>query len=117
MTARTILVLEDEALIALDIEETLLQAGYEHIVLCHDVASAMAAIEAQDPAFAFLDLNLGHDETSICVARELARREVAFCFLSGYTRATVALPDDLANRPRMTKPFKSADLIRSISIA
>ena len=112
-----ILILEDEALIAMDIEDTLGRAGYAVLLVCHDVAGALTEIEKVLPVFAFLDLNLGQNETSIEVARALAAQGVPFCFLSGYTTATVCLPDDLADRPRMSKPFKSADLIDRVSSA
>lgn len=115
--SQTILVLEDEALIAMDIEDTLLGAGYGAVVVCHNLRTALAEIAAHRPVFAFLDLNLGQDETSVEVARELLRQDVPFSFLSGYTKTTVSLPEDLAGAPRMSKPFKSADLVQRVEQA
>ncbi|MCF7699581.1 response regulator [Loktanella sp. M215] len=106
-----ILVLEDEALIALDIEDTLEGGGFTPVVICHDTHEALKQIDAARPRFAFLDLNLGHGETSLPVARALLTLQVPFVFLTGYTRATVDLPDDMSHVARMSKPFKGADLI------
>ncbi|SHF45335.1 Response regulator receiver domain-containing protein [Loktanella atrilutea] len=106
-----VLILEDEALIALDIEYTLDTGGYAPIVVCNGVEEALKQIDFALPRFAFLDLNLGHGETSLPVARLLKDRQVPFVFLTGYTRATVDLPDDLGQVSRMSKPFKSTDLI------
>ena len=109
-----ILVLEDEALIAIDIEMTLEEAGHRNIVLCHSVEDALAQIDRTKPEIALLDVNLGKGHTSIPVAERLHDLGVPFFFLSGYTEATVSLPDGLESIKRMSKPFQSSELIAAV---
>jgi DNA-binding response OmpR family regulator len=109
---RRILVLEDEALIALDLAATLEDAGWEVIGPAGSVAAARRLIEAAgDPDLACLDLNIG-SETSHALARELRARGVPLVFLSG--RDSRALPDDLRDMPLLGKPVDEAALLRAL---
>ncbi len=111
MTERGILVLDDQALIAMDVEMTLRSAGFDQVTVCGSVAEAQDAIEASPPAMAILDLNLGNKETSLPVAGSLKAMGCPFVFLSGYTDTTVSLSDELADVPRLTKPFRGDALV------
>ena len=111
--AREILVLEDEALIAMDIEMTLQGAGHDGVRVFHDVASAEGYLDGgvPPPSAALLDVNLGGGETSFAVARRLLDAEVPFVFLTGYTAGTVGLPEELRDVPRISKPFRDDHLL------
>jgi len=61
---------------------------------------------------AVLDVNLGGDRV-YPVADALSRRNVPFVFVTGY--GTGVLPYEYAERPRLGKPFKMADLIDTLS--
>lgn len=115
MSEGEILVLEDEALIAMDIEMTLQEAGYQKVSVHSDSKSALKKIENTQPIAAFLDFNLGNDKTSLDVANALKDRGVPFVFLTGYTDATVSLPDDLADVKRIAKPFQGAELVKAVN--
>jgi len=112
-----ILIVEDEALIAMDIEMTLESAGFENIAVCHGILAAMAQIETGSPKVALLDFNLGKDGNSIPVAHRLMKDDVPVIFLSGYTEKTVKIPDDLSHAGRLAKPFQSDDLIAKVKNA
>ena len=114
MTDGYVLVLDDDALIAMDIEMTLESRGYEAIRVCNSVASAAAAIDAAVPAVAVLDMNLGQDETSIPIAQRPRELGCPFMFLTGYTAATVPVPEELSDAPRLLKPFREADLVAAV---
>ena len=114
MTDGYVLVVDDDALIAMDIEMTLEARGYRSIRICNSVASATAAVEAAVPIAAVLDMNLGQDETSIPVAQRLRALGCPFIFLTGYTAATVPVPEELADAPRLIKPFREADLVAAV---
>lgn len=111
MSDGEILILEDEALIAMDIEMTLASAGYENISVHHDVDSALEQIETSAPVAAFLDFNLGRGKTSLPVAQRLKSVGIPFIFLTGYTDATVSLPEELTHAKRVTKPFHGAEIV------
>jgi DNA-binding response OmpR family regulator len=109
-----ILILEDEALIAMDIEMTLLNAGHEDLQICGNLASALDLLASDPPRAALLDLNLGNGETSIPLAEGLKARGIPFLFLTGYTTGIVPVPDDLADRPRLSKPVDDARLLAAV---
>ena len=108
---RRILVLEDEALIALDLQATLADAGWDVLGPAGNLARARQFVAAADPDLACLDLNLGK-ETSHDFARELLARGVPVVFISG--RDARALPDDLRGVPVLGKPIDEAALLRMI---
>ena len=101
-----ILVVEDEAMIAMMIEEHLEILGYELFARAASVDEAMAAIEAMsegdDLNAALLDCRLG-GERSWPVARALAERGIPFLFMTGAPDDDV--PVDLEDRERLAKPF------------
>lgn len=103
-----ILVVEDEAIIAMSLEDGLSDAGARPVVAATlDQADAvLAAGTALDGAV--LDVNI-HGRRSFDLARSLAERGIPFVFATGYGDAE--LPDDLAHIPAHTKPY-NVDLIR-----
>lgn len=114
MTSVNILILEDEALIALDIEMTLAAAGYDQIEVCNSVDAALKQISDARPDIALLDLNLGSGTTSIPVATRLNDLGCPFLFLSGYTRGTVPIPEEFDTMERLQKPFNETELISAV---
>lgn len=105
-----LLLVEDHAIIAMELEDMLAALGRDKIVSCSDVASARAAIANGKPYAAILDVHLGK-ETSLPVASELATRGVPVIFLTGYDR-TIDLPPELDDTPWLTKPVDRAALER-----
>ena len=102
------LLLEDNAVIALDTEMLIHDLGVPNVVVASDVAEARTAIESNPIQIAFLDINLG-DETSEPIAEILTQRGVPFAFVTGYGEAS-----DFVSRfpkaPIIEKPFDEADL-------
>ena len=85
LTGRRCLVLDDEFLIALDIQQILELAGAKHVASVA-TASETIALLRREPKFdlAVLDLKLGGSEdNSLGVASELARMGTPFVFLTG----------------------------------
>src|SRR5579872_1615401 len=77
-----VLVVEDDPLTAMDLEDSLAQAGAAVVGLCRSVEDAMARAAVDDFAVAVLDFSLGSD-TASPVARRLARRGVPFVLYTG----------------------------------
>src|SRR3712207_9283677 len=73
LAGRRILIVEDEALVAMLVEDALLDAGAEVIGPVATVAEAMALLDSAAPDAAGLDLKLA-GETSRPVAHVLATR-------------------------------------------
>jgi DNA-binding response OmpR family regulator len=97
-----VLVLEDEWLIADEIEMALDAAGYDVLGPVGRVCDALDLLQARAVDAAVLDINL-HDERSFVVAEELVRTATPFVFLSGYSG--VELPESLSDRPLLQKPY------------
>ncbi|MBJ3764524.1 response regulator [Maribius pontilimi] len=114
MSEGEILILEDDAFILMDIEMTLAEAGYKKLSAHSDADAALAKIRESVLAAALLDFNLGKGETSLAVAEELKNQSVPFVFLTGYTDATVSLPDGLSEVRRISKPFRSTELVNVV---
>jgi two-component SAPR family response regulator len=109
-----VLVVEDESLVALDIENMLEEMG------CTVVASVPRLVKALDLAarldldLAVLDINLA-GEVVYPLAFRLAERGIPFLFSTGYS--TADLPLELRDRPILRKPVMPANLKRAVAQA
>ena len=107
-----VLVVEDEFLVAMLIQEILEAAGCIVSGPIPRVAEALSAANHETYDAAILDINLGGDRIDP-VAAALSQRDVPFAFVTGYS--TGALPGEYAERPRLCKPFKMAELVGMVS--
>jgi DNA-binding NtrC family response regulator len=106
-----VLVVEDEIMIALDIDATLVEAGAAIVTLCTTMAEAMAGAASGDFSVATLDIRLG-GVTSAAVAELLDRRGIPFIFYSGQS-----LPEEMTERwPDNVLISKPADPDRLVDI-
>ena len=80
-----VLVVQDDALLAMDLEAMLAEAGAVIVGLCRTLDAAIARADADDFAVAVLDFGLG-SETASPVARRLANRGVPFILCTGKSR-------------------------------
>src|ERR1700742_2558144 len=99
---RDVLVVEDDPIIALDFEDTILGLGVTQVRTAGNVAKALDLIAARAPDFALLDVSLIR-EKSFAVAERLAALRIPFAFVTGYG-ADVGLPAAFAFTPRLPKP-------------
>lgn len=107
MAAQRLLVVEDELLVALDIESILTEAG---MVVIGPAASAAEALELiASTAFdaALLDANL-HGEPIDEVAAALVDARIPFAYVTGYGRES--LPAGF-EAPIIAKPFDATQLV------
>jgi DNA-binding response OmpR family regulator len=104
---RRILIVEDEALVAMLVEDALVDAGFAVLGPARSVAQALEMLTAETPDAAVLDLNLG-GENSLSVADALAARGIPFLVATGYGAA--GLPAHLRHIPVLPKPYDPADL-------
>lgn len=106
-----ILVVEDDPMIALDLEAELERFGT--VGLAGSVAQALAAIERRAPLAAVMDFNLG-DETSEPAARRLHELGVPFLMLSG-APARVGRRLGWTGAPILAKPAWSPQVARALA--
>lgn len=96
-----ILVVEDNALLALELVQAVRAAGFEVIGPALSVAQSVQLIERSGCDAAVLDINL-RGETSEAVARELTARGIPFITMTGYARTQQ--PAVFEGAPTFTKP-------------
>lgn len=107
-----VLVLEDEVIIALDLEMTLNELGFEEILIASSVNQALTLVAANDIAFAILDFNLGA-ETAQPVIERLEERGIPFVVMSGYMDRT-HLGDGAADWLLLGKPANAVALSQAL---
>ncbi|WP_082545621.1 MULTISPECIES: HWE histidine kinase domain-containing protein [unclassified Sphingomonas] len=106
---RSVLLVEDSMLIALDVEDALKSLGATRVVTASSVRQARDAIAAGHIEFAVLDINLGAD-SSLSVAEELRARAIPFLFASGYGEQA-QLATDFAEEEVISKPYGRGEII------
>ena len=109
---RRILIVEDNKLIAMDLEDELSERGFEPVCAA-TIEDARRLLEEQPPAFAVLDMHVKAD-TSFDLARELTGRAIPLAFVSG--NDVSSLPEDLRSAEILTKPIDFDELCRTISV-
>ena len=112
LEGKRVLLVEDEAIIALSLEDLLSDLGCRVVgpALNIDDAVSLALGEAFDAAV--LDINMG-DGTSYRIARTLTDRSIPFCFATGY--GDTGVHPDFAGVPVLQKPYRQdalADVLR-----
>jgi CheY-like chemotaxis protein len=106
----SVLVVDDEAMIAMLLETTLQDLGCSVVGPTARVAPTLRLIEANGAIDgAFLDINL-RDEMVYPVADALELRQVPFVFLTGYAKHGIDARYKAI--PALTKPF-SAEIVAS----
>jgi DNA-binding response OmpR family regulator len=101
--AASVLIVEDEPLIAMMLEDFLGALGKTVIGPADTIADALALIAHGGIDAAILDVNLRGGETSVAIAVALAAAGIPFLFASGGSGDHIDAPHN--TRPVLTKPF------------
>lgn len=108
LLGKRILLIEDEPLVALDIESDLTAAGFEVVGPAATLKSAKQLISEASFDAVLLDANLaGHPVDELAAA--LTQKSVPFAFATGYGRE--ALPLAFRGAPLLLKPFNREQLL------
>src|SRR5215475_15184184 len=108
-----ILIVEDESILAMDLETRLKGQGCDVIGLASREAKALELLERDRPDAVVLDLNLnGKLPTDLVDA--LVARQVPFVIVTGYSKRQFDSPA-LQGAPRLDKPIKTEELARALS--
>ena len=102
-----ILIVEDEFLIAMDLESSIARAGGTVVGPANTLEAAMAAVSGKLDG-AVLDVNL-RGKMVFPVADALAARHVPFVFTTGYDDG--AIPERFSNAARCGKPVAIEELL------
>ncbi len=77
------LIVEDEMLLALELESEVEANGHQVIGVASDFAEAVKLVDDAMPEFAFVDIQLRDGPTGIDIGRHLASKGIPFIFVSG----------------------------------
>jgi CheY-like chemotaxis protein len=101
-------------LVAMNIEDMLLDLGHEVAGLASRLEPALSLAREADFDFAMLDVNLA-GQASFPVAAILVERNIPFLFATGYGVKGIA--EEYRGHPVLQKPFRSADLHAALEAA
>ena len=106
------LIVEDDALLAMNLEDALMSGGAEAVVVCDSVAAAMAELDRLKPDILILDVHLADRDDGWAMAElvtTLSPRPPAIIFSTG---APEQIPKHVAQLGAiLVKPYDPAALI------
>ncbi len=111
-TERRIIIVEDEALIAMDIQAELEAHGFDVAGVAGNLEQAAALLSHQDLALAVLDISLGRQK-SYPFARACLEKGIEVIFMTG--DASTPLPHGLQDQRVLVKPVAMPELIRVVA--
>ena len=117
--ARRIVLAEDEAIIRLDLRETLEDMGFDVVADVGSGEEALAAIREHNPDLAILDIKMGPGPSGLDVAREVtADRLCAVLILTAFSQAElVGQAVEAGVMSYLVKPFQRSSLKPALDVA
>ncbi|WP_157888355.1 hypothetical protein [Neptunicoccus sediminis] len=106
-----LLIVEDEFLIALDLQEIFLDAGITDIKIAASTNEALGILSRDSVTVAILDINLG-SESSLEIALKLDQMKIPFLYHSGEAGY---LDKEWPSAPVISKPALPGALISAVS--
>jgi len=119
MSNKKILIVEDEPIIAADLELTLESMGYNVVGIEDNAEDALISIEENSPDLILLDINLEGDIDGIMLAQDINNSyKIPFVFLtSNADKLTINRVKRTQPAGFIVKPFNEKDLLSNIEIA
>ena len=115
---KKILIVEDELIVANDLQLILQQAGYTVSGIAVSAEEAEENIRQHKPDLVLLDIRLEGTLSGIDIARKLRAENIAFIYLSANSNQTI-LEEAKTTEPYgfLVKPFRKKDLLIMLDIA
>ena len=115
LEGKTILIAEDEMLVAMELESMLEALGCTILGPAKSAKRALALLDREGADAALLDLNLlGSYDASL--AKRLLERGIPFAVVTGYSAEALKAPE-LRNAPYVNKPATRATIQRALERA
>lgn len=119
MSKTRIFVVEDESIVAKDIQRTLEKLGYEVPATASSAESAFQKLEEVEPDLVFLDIKLKGEQDGVHIAEHIKDRyDIPVIFLTSF------VDQDTIDRAKVTepygylvKPFNEGDLKTTVEMA
>ena len=118
-TAKSILIVEDEPLIADDIASTLSEKGYGIMGPVDNAEEASSLLTKSKPSLVLLDIQIKGKKDGIQLATEVrSRYKLPFIFITSfYDRATLDRAKATEPQAYIVKPFDERDLLINVEMA
>ncbi|MES1214771.1 MAG: sigma 54-interacting transcriptional regulator [Bacteroidota bacterium] len=115
---KKILIVEDEFVVANDLQIILKKAGYHVCGIADSFDEALAMAEEKKPGIVLLDIYLKGTKTGIDLAKILTEKNIGFVYLSANSNQPI-LEAARATQPYgfMVKPFREKDVLVTVDIA
>jgi DNA-binding NtrC family response regulator len=115
---KSILIVEDEAIIAQHLRAAIEDGGYEVAGIANSVNKALQYIDKERPFLVIVDIYLKGELTGIHLAQTLNQRNIPFIYVSANCNRQV-LDAAKATNPYgfIVKPFREKDLLVTLDIA
>jgi CheY-like chemotaxis protein len=119
MPLNTVLIVEDEAIVALDLKLQLQELGYDVIGITASGEAAVAAVQARTPDVILMDVRLQGRLDGIEAAQAIrSTHDVPVIFLTSHSDdATVQRAAHTAAYGYLTKPYQIKELRAGIEVA
>jgi two-component SAPR family response regulator len=113
LRGRRVMIVEDELLVAMEMESLLEEQGCSVLGPAPTVDRALDLLDRERPDAAILDVNLD-GQTAIPVAAALNAQGIPFLLATGYGNAQGSAPE-LKDAPRIDKPVSHDRLVRVLA--
>ena len=114
----SILIVEDEAITALDLKGNLEKSGYHITDIVDNAEDAIKSAKENPPYLVLLDINLKGEKSGISIAEEINLLSIPIVYLTAQTDdATSNEAIETAPYAYVTKPFNKRDLEYTIALA
>ena len=119
MSKSKILIVEDENIIAMELEHRLSQMGYEVVASVSNGEAALKKIETKLPHVVLMDINIKGPKDGIEMAEEIrARFDIPVIFLTAYAdEATLQRAKTSGSFGYLLKPFREEEMRAAIEMA
>ena len=107
-----VLVVEDDALLLMELESILQDAGAEIVACCRNVTDGLTAVEQKPLAAAILDVRIGQG-TIAPIARRLSNCGTPFLCYTGQVENDPALAE-WSDHTVLTKPARPAAIVAAV---
>jgi DNA-binding NarL/FixJ family response regulator len=119
MSQIRVLIVEDEPLIAVDIEQVLTDINYEVSAIAFTVDEALHQLQNNTPDAVLLDINLDDEKDGIYIAEIIHQQyQIPFIFLTSHAdRHTLDRAKKTNPAGYIVKPFDEKDVLAGLEIA
>ena len=118
-SASSVLVVEDEALIALDLQNTLRDLGYRDVYRCADGTTAESLAEEHLPDVALMDIKIDGSQDGVETAEHICSNQgIPVVFLTAHTdRTTIRRALSISPYGYLVKPWSRTELDSTLQTA